>query len=75
LNGPLSDGDQFADGTCNFYILVRLAENGRFVVLYCDEQTLFTQRWRLAHPIDKEWVTFEERNFPWRPLSTTNETG
>lgn len=64
LNGPLSDSDHFADGTCNFYLLVRLrGHNDNIVVLYCDEQTFFTQRWRLVDPYDNQPVEFEKMNF------------
>lgn len=66
LNGPVIDGDSFVDGTTNFYMLVRLPvvldsseitggiapelSRRRFAILWCDEQTYFTQRWRLLHP-------------------------
>ncbi|MFI8618544.1 hypothetical protein ACIGHN_23870 [Acidovorax sp. NPDC077693] len=63
LNGPLTDGDHFADGTCNFYVLVRLYDSDNYVVLYCDEQTFFTQRWRLANPADGAPVEMTSMNF------------
>jgi hypothetical protein len=51
LNGPVLDGDGYNDGTTNFYILVRLRGNARrFAILWIDEQTYFSQRWRLVHP-------------------------
>lgn len=66
LNGPVIDGDCFVDGTTNFYMLVSLpvvvhsseitggtaAElaRRRYAILWLDEQTYFTQRWRLLHP-------------------------
>ncbi|WP_139283237.1 hypothetical protein [Raineyella antarctica] len=58
LNGPVMDGDAFNDGTTNFYLLVRLGkveeaqavQRQRFAILWIDEQTYFTQRWRLLHP-------------------------
>ena len=60
LNGPVIDGDAFNDGTTNFYMLVKLGPPGstgagflqRYAILWFDEQTYFTQRWRLAHPTD-----------------------
>ena len=62
LNGPVEDGDCFVDGTTNFYMLVKLADppedlpeevkplNRSYAILWVDEQTYFTQRWRLLHP-------------------------
>jgi hypothetical protein len=60
LNGPVIDGDGYNDGTTNFYIFVKLGPPGsdgaglrqRYAVLWLDEQTYFTQRWRLLHPTD-----------------------
>jgi hypothetical protein len=60
LNGPVIDGDAYNDGTTNFYMLVKLGAPGsdgaglrqRYAILWFDEQTYFTQRWRLAHPTD-----------------------
>jgi hypothetical protein len=56
FNGPLWDGDGACDGTCNFYILVQLKHkyHPRFGILWCDEQTYFTKRWRLLDPRDIE---------------------
>lgn len=54
LNGPVLDGDGYNDGTTNFYILVKLRGRSRprrrFAILWIDEQTYFSQRWRLVHP-------------------------
>lgn len=60
LNGPVIDGDAYNDGTCNFYMLVELGATGsdvaglrqRYAILWIDEQSYFTQRWRLVHPTD-----------------------
>lgn len=61
FNGPLWDGEGAIDGTCNFYILVRLPRKSgpaRHGILWCDEQTFFTKRWRLLHPDDIEPAHF-----------------
>ena len=60
LNGPVIDGDAFNDGTTNYYMMVKLgtpaSDRAEFLqdyaILWFDEQTYFTQRWRLVHPTD-----------------------
>ena len=60
LNGPVIDGDAFNDGTTNFYMMVKLGPPGQpdagmmqpYAILWFDEQTYFTQRYRLLHPTD-----------------------
>ncbi len=60
FNGPSWDGDGACDGTCNFYILVKLNNykspytDQKYGILWCDEQTYFTKRWRLLDPRDNE---------------------
>jgi len=61
FNGPIWDGDGACDGTCNFYILVKLDHakyptipDDKYGILWCDEQTYFTKRWRLLDPRDNE---------------------
>lgn len=56
LNGPIKDGDGYNDGTTNFYKLVKLpvrddSQLQKVAILWIDEQTYFSQRWRLVHPI------------------------
>lgn len=91
LNGPVIDGDAFNDGTINFYMLVQLGSDSseqvdlrqRYAIVWIDEQTYFTQRWRLLHPTDDvlgdlfslshslkdhpEWFNFELDKF-WCPF-------
>ena len=91
LNGPVVDGDAFNDGTTNFYMLVKLGPAGssgsglrqRYAILWIDEQTYFTQRWRLLDPVEDvlgdlfslqhslkdnpNWFNFDRRRF-WSPF-------
>lgn len=61
VNGPIRDGDGYIDGTANFYALVQLLPDSAnaglttpnaFGILYLDEQSYFSGRWRLVHPDD-----------------------
>ena len=68
--GPIRDGDGYIDGTCNYYLLVQLADDSRiesavtspdargdaYALLWIDEQSYFTERWHVAHPDDHEGV-------------------
>ena len=91
LNGPVIDGDAFNDGTTNFYMMVKLGPPDasgagylqRYAILWFDEQTYFTTRWRLLHPTDDtlgdlfslptalrhnpEWFDFKLANY-WCPF-------
>lgn len=66
LNGPVVDADGYNDGTCNFYQLVELgkAEEDRpkYAILWMDEQSYISQRWRLLHPTDDvrgDWFSIQ----------------
>jgi hypothetical protein len=57
LNGPVRDGDGYIDGTCNYYALVQFRKdtprgNDAFALLYTDEQSYFSGRWRIVHHSD-----------------------
>jgi len=57
LNGRVRDGDGYIDGTCNYYALVQFRKdtprgNDAFALLYTDEQSYFSGRWRIVHHSD-----------------------
>jgi hypothetical protein len=52
FNGPVNDKGGFIDGTVTFYMLCRLRSNDRYAVLWLDEQSGPSDRWRLVHPDD-----------------------
>ena len=62
--GPVGDFASFYDGTCNYFILCQLKPSDTitddnledaFGLLWIDEQTYYSERWRLVHPLDEEW--------------------
>ncbi|MCU7916850.1 MAG: hypothetical protein KZQ95_00645 [Candidatus Thiodiazotropha sp. (ex Epidulcina cf. delphinae)] len=64
--GPIGDFASFFDGTCNYYILCRIKEGpldenqqaslrDAYGLLWIDEQTYYSERWRLVHPGDNRW--------------------
>ena len=84
-NGPLRDGDGHIDGTCNFYLLVQLKQDAAlaadrrdgFGLLFIDEQSYFTRRWRLVHPEDYKGLSLalikglreEPQRYQWNPAT------
>jgi hypothetical protein len=70
-NGPIQDYGGWVDGTCIYYMLVRLkpfieddfaAQENAFAVLWTDEQTGFTERWRLLDLADHKFGS------PFKPI-------
>lgn len=64
LVGQILDRGGFWDGTCNFYALVRLKKNKNkpysYGILWIDEQSYFSEHWRLLHPKDNDWGRLRE---------------
>ena len=73
LVGPVLDRGGFWDGTCNFYALVHLKKRSPhpdrtdnrldkydYGVLWLDEQSYFSERWRLLSPFDSLWGRLRE---------------
>jgi hypothetical protein len=77
FNGPLQDGDGYCDGTINYYALVKqqwASGVTTYALLYQDEQTYFSQRWRLIGPDDKKGALFSlaadlesQLDYHWNP--------
>lgn len=75
FNGPVRDGDGYIDGTANYYALVELGEPATtddhgYALLYQDEQTYFSKRWRLVGPDDGGRLLFSLAADLTRPLYT-----
>ncbi|MEO1292975.1 MAG: hypothetical protein AAFV62_09120 [Pseudomonadota bacterium] len=77
VHGPMHDKDGYNDGTVNYYKLVSFVDEktnhgpGKdapwsFGLMFIDEQTAPTGRWRLAHPMDSEQFGDAKRGL--RPL-------
>ncbi len=68
--GPIGDFASFFDGTCNYYLLCQIKEGplekenrqaflrDAYGLLWIDEQTYYSERWRLVHPGDNQWGSF-----------------
>jgi hypothetical protein len=73
-NGPIQDYGGWVDGTCIYYMLVQLKPTpaiderdlaslrNAFAILWIDEQSAFTERWRLLDLVDREF------NSPFKPI-------
>lgn len=64
MHGPVADFGGYCDGTCTFYILCKVKVDETkgnnptkesYAILWIDEQTYGTERWRLLHPLDNDW--------------------
>jgi hypothetical protein len=73
-NGPIQDYGGWIDGTCIYYQLVQLKQSrdinsadpstlrNAFAILWIDEQSAFTERWRVLHTDDNRF------NSPFKPM-------
>jgi hypothetical protein len=70
-NGPIRDYGGWVDGTCIYYLLVQLRPvdgedpaslKDAFAILWADEQTAFTERWRVLALDDNAF------NSPFKPM-------
>lgn len=70
FNGPVSDKGGFIDGTANYYALCQFLPDDQinpvhpppnaFGILWIDEQTVLSERWRLLHPDDSKFGGLED---------------
>ena len=73
-NGPIQDYGGWIDGTCIYYLLVQLKRDDEidvrdpstlrdgYAILWMDEQSSFTERWRVLHLDDNKF------NSPFKPM-------